>query len=168
MKEFSAFDRELEEGLPAVIEEILSTPSEDKVYSIAFVTTDDFYGFYVSYDYDAVDNPHNIWENFEWKQAIYPKFFYQTVVDIVENSPIDFTKKSDEKWVFAQRLMTLLNKHIQALPLGVFEKYGYQKEDIVFFTTMSDGDYMEEMLVESAKLFNSPTTLEKYRISLDE
>ncbi|WP_321388066.1 DUF4303 domain-containing protein [uncultured Enterococcus sp.] len=167
MSSFDIFSQELTEQLPAVIEEILSIPSENRVYSIAFITTDDFYGFYVSFDYDTVDNPHNIWEHFEWKHAIYPSFLYQTLVDIVEASTIDFTRTSDEKWAFAEQLMVLLNKHIQALSHEVFEKYGYQKENILFFTTMSDGDYMDELLTESAKLFNQSGTFEKYQISLE-
>lgn len=167
MSSFELFDLELKEQLPTVIEEILSQASTDRVYSVAFVTTDDFYGFYVSFDYDTLDNPHNIWEYFEWKQAIYPPFLYQTVVDIVEHSTIDFTRKSEEKWAFAQRLIALLTKHIQALPQKLFEKYGYQKEDILFFTTMSDGDYMGEMLVESVTQFNQSETIEKYQISLN-
>ncbi|MBP1044664.1 DUF4303 domain-containing protein [Enterococcus sp. BWM-S5] len=167
MGTFEQFDQELREQLPSVIEEALSAEANDKIYSIAFVTTDDYYGFYVASDHDTENNPHNIWEFFEWKQAIYPKFLYQTVVEIVESSPIDFTKRSDEKWNFGQQLMGLLNKHIQSLQSEVFEKHGYQKEDILFFMTMSDGDYMDELLVESVKLFNQSETIEKYQISLE-
>jgi len=93
---------------------------------------------------------------------------YQPFVDIVENNnEIDFTTPSDEKWPFAQTLISKLNKHIQNISEDIFGKHGYKREDIVFFITMSDGDYVDEMLKESVKTFNSSETLKRYEINID-
>ena len=44
----------------------------------------------------------------------------------------------------------------------IFEKNGFKREDILFFATMGDGDYVQEMLEASAKMFNSQKSLEAY------
>ncbi|MGM0123883.1 hypothetical protein IGI37_001257 [Enterococcus sp. AZ194] len=42
-----------------------------------------------------------------------------------------------------------------------FNKDGYKKEEIVFLVTMGDGDYISEMLLESAKRLNHPKAAEE-------
>ncbi len=59
---------------------------------------------------------------------------------------IDFCKPSDEKWIFAETLLSVLEKNIKEIPEEIFEKNGFRREDILFFATMGDGDYIEEML----------------------
>lgn len=44
---FEKFRRECMEKLPRVIDEILSLGKEENLGAIGFITTDDFYGFYV-------------------------------------------------------------------------------------------------------------------------
>ena len=51
------------------------------------------------------------------------------------------------------------------IPDEVFQKNGFQRKDILFFATMGDGDYIEEMLEASVKMFNAPETLEAYGIT---
>ena len=75
---------------------------------------------------------------------------------------IDFCEPSDEKWNFAETLLSVLEKNIREIPEEIFEKNGFKREDILFFATMGDGDYIEEMLEASVKMFNSPKTLEAY------
>ena len=45
--------------------------------------------------------------------------------------------------------------------------FGNKREDIIFFITMSDSDYVDEMLKESVKTFNSSETLKRYEINID-
>ena len=59
--------------------------------------------------------------------------------------------------------MNIIAKHIKAVPDTVFTETGHNREDIFFFATQSDGNYMDEMYVESSKLFNSPETIEKFK-----
>ena len=54
----------------------------------------------------------------------------------------------------------MLEESIKALPDQVFEKNGFDREDVLFFSTMSDGDYVEEMMNASLRMFNSEETLE--------
>ena len=60
--------------------------------------------------------------------------------------------------------MAVLEASIKALPEEVFTKNGFEREDILFFTTMSDGDYVEEMMNESLRKFNSRETMEIYEL----
>lgn len=156
---FENFDKQCSENLAGVIDEILKTDKENKVYAIGFITTDDFYGFYVSWDYNNSD----ISEYYDWEQGLYPEFLYQPLVEVVDAcGEIDFTNKSDEKWNFARELLTILEKNIKQVPDEIFHKNNYKREDILFFATMSDGDYIQEMLDTSVKMFNDLETLEVY------
>ena len=160
------FTEELKVAMPQLISEILSYRNEEKVYGIAFVTTDDYYGMYVAFEtlehMKQLKNPENTWFVNEWgysDTALPTKFnkeLYQNLVNVIETDDgIDFTKPSDEKWNFAVQLIQAIKEAIDVVPQTLFEQYGYLKDDIVFLTTMSDGDYMDEMLLESTKLFNS-------------
>ncbi len=160
---FSEFDRQLKERLADTVEEILKKSrtgfigvNKSKVRAIGFVTTDDFYGFYVTWSCKKC----NIDDYYDWKDALYPPFLYQPLVDIVDSTKdIDLLRKSDEKWEFATALMNVLSENIHALPKELFEKYGCSRDDILFFATMSDGDYMQEMLEFSLQNFNKKETL---------
>ncbi|MBR1691975.1 MAG: DUF4303 domain-containing protein [Lachnospiraceae bacterium] len=155
LAKFDTFNKECSENLAGAIDEILRQGQEQKIHAIGFITTDDFYGFYLSWDYDNSD----IEEYYEWEQGLEPDFLYQPVVDVVDScEEIDFTTSSDEKWDFAKALLTILEKNIKQLPDEIFTKNHYKREDILFFATMSDGDYIEEMLNASVKMFNSPET----------
>lgn len=157
---FAEFDRQLRENLAGAVGEILEKGRSkglfggngNKVRAIGFITTDDFYGFYLTWSCKKND----IDRYYDWKNAIYPRFLYQPLVDVVDNSKdIDLLRKSDEKWGFAEALLTVLGGNIKALPEELFQKYGCGREDLTFFATMSDGDYMQEMLESSLKLFNT-------------
>ena len=83
----------------------------EKACAISFITNDDFYGFYMSWDYNT-----DIDEYFEWENASYPDFSYQPLVDIVDaDEEIDFCGPSDEKWNFAETLLSVLEKNIKAV-----------------------------------------------------
>lgn len=76
-------------------------------------------------------------------------------MDVVEDSrDIDFCNPSEEKWVFTQTLLTVLAENIKQLPDDIFLKNGFKREDILFFATMGDGDYIQEMLDASVNMFN--------------
>ena len=73
---------------------------------------------------------------------------------------IDFCNKSEEKWGFAKAILTILEKNIKQIPDEVFQRNNYRREELLFFAAMSDGDYIEEMLDTSVKMFNTLGTME--------
>jgi len=83
----------------------LSLGKEESLGAIGFITTDDFYGFYVT-------------------------------------------------WDFALTLLTTMENIIKQLPDDIFLRNNFEKENILFFSTMASGDYMQEMLDASVKMFN--------------
>lgn len=155
---FAEFDRQLKENLAGAVGEVLEKGigrglfgGGNKIRAIGFITTDDFYGLYLTWS----SKKGNIDRYYDWKDAIYPPFLYQPLVDVVDNSKdIDLLRKSDEKWGFAEALMKVLGENIIALPEELFQKYSCRREDITFFVTMADGDYIQEMLESSIKMFN--------------
>lgn len=157
---FEKFHRECMEKLPKVIDEILSLGKEENLGAIGFITTDDFYGFYVTWDFgDNVDFE----EYYDWENGINTDFLYQPLVDIVDGcKEIDFCNPSEEKWDFALTLLTTLGEIIKQLPEDIFLKNNFKKENILFFSTMDSGDYMQEMLDVSIKKFNAKETLELF------
>ena len=151
IKRFEKFDRELSEKLPNEIGKILKKAKRKKTCAIGFITTDDFYGMYLSWEYT-----HDIDEYYDWENGSEPDFLYQPLVDIVDNTKdIDLCSASDEKWDFALTLLSVLEKNIKNISDEVFKKNGFERKDILFFATMGDGDYVEEMLEASVKMFNS-------------
>lgn len=159
---FENFDKHCSKYLTDSIDEILRTTKGQTPCSIGFITTDDFYGFYLCWN-----NTTDIDSYYNWQQALYPEFLYQPVVEIVDScKTIDFCKKSDEKWAFAQALLTVLEKNIKKLPDEIFHNNHCQREDILFFSTMSDGDYIQELYTTSVPLFNSSKTIETYGLKL--
>ena len=156
---FEKFDKGCAENLAGAISEILKASKEEKIHAIGFITVDDFYGFYLCWDYEN----SNIYENYDWEQASYPEFLYQPLVDVVDAcKEIDFTVPSDEKWGFAEAVLSILEKNIKQIPDEVFRENDYKREDVLFFATMADGDYMQEMLDASVKMFNALETIEAY------
>lgn len=148
---FEKIDLICSEKLPNEINKILKKSKGKKTCAIGFITTDDFYGMYLCWDYS-----NNINEYYDWENSSNPDFLYQPLVDIVDASKdIDFCNASDEKWDFALTLLSVLEKNIKSIPDEVFQKNGFKREDILFFATMGDGDYVEEMLDTSVKMFNS-------------
>ena len=160
---FDKFRQECSEKLPKVIDEILSMGKAEKLGAIGFITTDDFYGFYVSWDFgdDIEIDEYYDWENDDICEDT--NFLYQPLVDIVDGcKEIDFCNPSDEKWDFALTLLTIMSEMIKQLPDDIFVKNNFKKENILFFSTMDTGDYMQEMLDESIKKFNTRDTLEAF------
>ncbi len=49
----------------------------------------------------------------------------------------------------------------------IFQKNNFRREDVLFFATMADGDYIEEMLEASIKMFNLPETIEAFGVKND-
>ena len=155
---FQEFSHQCSEGLPNEIDKILKMAKGEKFCAIGLITTDDFYGCYLTWAYS-----NNIDEYFEWENGAHPDFLYDPLVDIIEaDEEIDFCEPSDEKWDFAETLLSVLEKNIKEIPDEIFQKNGFQRKDILFFATMGDGDYMEEMLEASVKMFNAPETREAY------
>ncbi|MBQ9947671.1 MAG: hypothetical protein IJO91_04700 [Oscillospiraceae bacterium] len=153
IRRFDSFSTQCCEKLGGAIEEILGSgnSAEEKVRAIGFVTTDDFYGFYLTWSSDS----SCIEEYYDWEQSLEPEFLYQPLVDIVDGcTDIDLLNKSDEKWDFALTLLKVLADSISGLPEEVFAKNGYKREDIVFFAAMASGDYVEELLTQSLGMFN--------------
>lgn len=174
IKKFKYFKYNLEKVLPELIGEILSFKREEKVYGIAFITTDDLYGMYVAFQTEETQKENieelkklgiqqdSRWFPNEWKYSSdqlkgnYSKELYTNLVSIVEkNHTINLLEPSKEKWEFISCFIKILQSAVISIDSSVFEKYGYKREDIVFLTTMSDGDYMECMKEESIQLFNS-------------
>lgn len=157
---FEQFDQIFAEKLPDEINKILKAAKGEHFCAIGFITTDDFYGFYLSWDYSS-----NIDEYYDWENSLEADFLYQPLVDVVEAcKEIDFCNPSEEKWEFAQSLLAVLDKNIKQIPDAVFQKNNVQREDILFFATMGDGDYIQEMMDASLTMFNSVRTLGKYGI----
>ena len=147
---FEKFDRECAEKLPAEIGKILKEAKGGKTCSIGFITTDDFYGMYLSWK-----RGHDIDEYYDWENGSNPGFLYQPLVDIVDAcKDIDLCNASDEKWDFALTLLSVLEKNIKNIPDEVFRGNGFERNDVLFFATMGDGDYVQEMLDASVKMFN--------------
>ena len=160
LKRFESFAEQCNEKLADAVSEILKKGRKhglfanggNKTRAIGFITTDDFYGFYLTWSCKSSD----IDEYYDWKNASYPPFLYQPLVDIVDNSKdIDLLRRSDEKWEFAHALLTVLAQSIKQLPYKLFTDNGCKRQDITFFATMSDGDYISEMLEASVRMFNT-------------
>ncbi len=159
---FEKFDQGCSQNLPGEIDKILKKAAGKEFCAIGFITTDDFYGFYLSWDYTDNIDKFSGWEN-----GLNPDFLYQPLVDIVEAcGDIDFCNPSEEKWEFAQSLLAVLEKNMKQIPDKIFQDNHFKREDILFFATMGDGDYMQEMLDTSVKMFNTPETLEAYGLLL--
>lgn len=157
---FEKFNQICSEKLPNEIDKILNAARGKKACAVGFITTDDFYGFYLSWSYSS-----NIDEYYDWENGLEPDFLYQPLVDIVEDcEDIDFCNPSDEKWEFAKTLLSVLEKNIKQIPDEIFQKNCFRREDVLFFSTMGDGDYIQEMMDTSVKMFNTAETLEAYGI----
>lgn len=158
---FKEFSQKCSEELPNEIDKILQNAKGKKACTIGFITTDDFYGFYLSWDYNT-----DIDEYYDWENGANPDFLYSSLVDIVDScKEIDFCNPSDEKWNFAESLLSVLEKNIKEIPDEIFKKNGFRREDVLFFATMGDGDYIEEMMEASVKMFNTKETLEAYGLT---
>jgi len=161
---FIDFDNELAEKFNGVISEILNGDKDKQVYTIGFITTDDYYGFYITLDYVGPKGERNVDEFTEWDDNAYvgeKGFMYTSIVNVIDAIDFDFTaKKTKDKWDVATSLMNILAKHIKAIPNEIFTEAGHNREDIFFFATQGDGNYMDEMYAESRKLFNSSETVE--------
>lgn len=167
-KFFDDFKIQLKAVAPELIKEILS--HKEKVYGIAFLTTDDFYGMYVAFQTEEAlgEKKEYRWFPNEWKYSDtdlmnnYSKELYDNLVSIVESVELNYTvnllEASPNKLSFALSFVDALGEVINALPESLFKEYSYSKEDILFLTTMSDGDYMGEMMIESAKKYNTLRT----------
>ena len=160
-KKFEQFSQICSKKLANEIAKILNAAKGEEACAIGFITTDDFYGFYLTWN-----SSNRIEEYFEWEYGLEPDFLYQPLVDIVEHDKeIDFCRPSDGKWEFAKTLLSVLEENIRQIPDEIFLKNGFKREDILFFSTMSDGDYIQEMLDVSVKMFNAPETLKAYEIA---
>lgn len=160
IEKFEEFSQICSQELSNEIDKILNAAQGKNACEIGFITTDDFYGFYLAWDYGK-----NIYEYYNWQNSLEPGFLYQPLVDIVEScEDIDFCNPSDEKWEFAKTLLSVLEKNIKQIPDEIFQKNNFRREDILFFSTMSDGDYIQEMIDSSVKMFNTSETLEAYGI----
>lgn len=156
LSKFAPFQQACAKHLACAVDEVLKTGQ--KPCSIGFITTDDFYGCYLAWDFSK-----NIDKYYEWKKSSEPEFLYQPLVDVVEACPeIDLCEASKEKWEFAVAFLTVLAEHIKRIPEEVFQRNGYKRKDVLFFATMSAGDYIEEMMSTSVKMFNAPETIEAY------
>lgn len=155
---FEKFEQTCIEGFPKEIDNILKAASGKNFCAIGCITTDDFYGCYLSWDYSC-----DIEEYYDWEHGINPDFLYQPLVNIVEAcKEIDFCEPSEEKREFALAFLAVLDKAIKQIPNEIFQQNHFEREDILFFSTMSDGDYMQEMLDTSVRMFNNPETLKAY------
>ena len=112
MEVFKEFSQKCSQELPNEIDKILQNANGKKACAISFITTDDFYGFYIAWDFST-----EIDEYYDWENGSHPDFLYQPLVDIVEaDEEIDFCEPSDEKWNFAETLLSVLEKNIKEIP----------------------------------------------------
>lgn len=172
---FDKFKSELRVAMPQLLSEIMSSHN-GKVYAIAFVTTDDFYGMYVAFE--TVENYENTptgrknayrrWSCNEWgySDKELPTDFnhalYENMVQVVDSyDEPNLMNPSPEKWAFAQAFIQSLGDALESVPDSIFETHDYSRHDIVFYTTMSDGDYMREMMKESVMQYNCAPTITK-------
>ena len=159
---FEKFREGLAAHLPGALDEILKKEKGSDFCEIGFMTTDDFSGCFITWDTSG-----SIDEFYDWDEQLEPEtdFLYQPLVDVAAAcKEIDLCTASPEKWEFAVAYMAVLEASIKALPEEVFTKNGFEREDILFFTTMSDGDDGEEMMNESLRKFNSRETMEIYEL----
>ncbi len=162
-KRFAPFLEGLKKHLPTAVDGILSREKGSGFCEIGFITTDDFYGCYITYDTSGC-----IDEYYDWDNQLEPEtdFLYQPLVDVVDScQDIDLCTASPEKWEFAMAYLAVLEECIKALPEEVFARNGFDRAGVLFFTTMSDGDYVEELMNQSLRRFNSAETLEAYKLS---
>lgn len=83
----------------------------------------------MSWDYNT-----DIDEYYDWENGANPNFLYQPLVDIVDAcKEIDFCSPSDEKWNFAETLLSVLEKNIMEIPDEIFINNGFRREDVFFF-----------------------------------
>ncbi len=144
--------------MPDEINKILNAAKGENACAVGFITTDDFYGFYLTWNCS-----NDIDEYYDWENGLEPDFLYQPLVELVDGcKEIDFCNPSDEKWEFAKTLLSVLEKSIRQIPDEIFQKNGFRREDVLFFSTMGDGDYIQEMMDTSIKMFNTSETLEAY------
>lgn len=152
------FSQTCSEKLPDEINKILNAAKGENACAVGFITTDDFYGFYLTWNCS-----NDIDEYYDWENGLEPDFLYQPLVELVDGcKEIDFCNPSDEKWEFAKTLLSVLEKSIRQIPDEIFQKNGFRREDVLFFSTMGDGDYIQEMMDTSIKMFNTSETLEAY------
>ncbi len=165
LSKFQDFRAGCARHLPGVVDQILKTGNGERRCAIGLVTTDDFYGFDVTWQFGS----HvEIAEYYDWETAdiaLDTDFLYQPLVDVVEADEIDFCQPSEEKWGFAVELLTVLAETIRDIPEEVFQRNGFRREEVLFFATMSDGDYMEELLEQSVGLFNGAQTREAFGLA---
>ena len=62
-------------------------------------------------------------------------------------------------------LLTVLQQVIGSLPNEIFAHNNFKKEDVLFFATMGDGDYIYKMLDASIRMLNTQKTLEAFGIA---
>lgn len=157
---FEGFRQECVKGLPNEVDRILKEARGEEACAIGFITTDDFYGFYLVWDYSR-----DLSEYYDWEKSSDPEFLYQPLVDVVEAcKEIDFCNPSEEKWAFAQALLSVLADCVGQIPEEVFQRNGFLREEVLFFATMGDGDYVQEMMEASVKILNAQATLEAYGV----
>ena len=159
---FEKFREGLAACLPGAVSQILGKEKGSDFCEIGFITTDDLYGCFITWDTSGC-----IDEYFDWDQQLEPEtdFLYQPLVEVVDAcKDIDLCTASPEKWEFVKGFLSVLEGAVKALPDEVFEENGFAREDILFFATMSDGDYVAEMMNTSLRSFNSMETMEIYEL----
>ena len=160
-KRFKQFQEGLDAHLPSAVSEILAEEKGKDYCLIGILTTDDFYGCYLAWDTTGSIDEYFEWDEFETETD----FLYQPLVEVVDAcKDIDLCTASPEKWEFVKGFLSVLEGAVKALPDEVFEENGFAREDILFFATMSDGDYVEEMMNTSLRSFNSMETMEIYEL----
>lgn len=68
---FAKFDQICANELSVEIDKILREAKGKEMCAVAFITTDDFYGFYLSWDYS-----NHINEYYDWQNGLEPDFLY--------------------------------------------------------------------------------------------
>lgn len=159
LKELGPFKEGLMTHLPGAVDGILKEAEGKDGCLIGFLTTDDFYGGYLAWDTTGSIDEYYEWDEYEPETD----FLYQPLVDIVDScKDVDLCNASPEKLAFARALIQVIGEAVRALPEKVFSQNGFRREEVLFFATMSDGDYVEEMMNESLHCFNSEETLDIY------
>lgn len=162
---FELFRKECNRNFPEVVDEILGKCRQENHCAIGLITTDDFYGFYVTWKSGDDIDPRKYFEWVSGEISTDTKFLYQPLADIVDSCEnIDFCSPSEEKWDFAVSLLTVLQEVIRLLPEEIFQKNHFKREEVLFFATMGDGDYIYEMLDASVRMLNTQEALEQFGV----
>ena len=121
---FQEFSHQCSEGLPNEIDKILKMAKGEKFCAIGLITTDDFYGCYLTWAYS-----NNIDEYFEWENGAHPDFLYDPLVDIIEaDEEIDFWNHPMKSGILRKLCFPYWKKISKRYPMKSFKRTAFSEK----------------------------------------